>query len=64
MRYKNVNNKLSAKRMFNRAALIEIQDELPVFMQDKGFDTQRGEKGSERKNLTVPEYKQAMETLN
>lgn len=56
--------KLSAKRVFNRATLIEIQDELPVFMQDKGFDVQRGEKGSERKNLTVPEYKQAMETLN
>lgn len=57
-------SKLSAKRVFNRATLIEIQDELPVFMQDKGFDVQRGEKGSERKNLTVPEYKQAMETLN
>ncbi len=51
------NNKLSAKRVFNRAALIEIQDELPIFMQDRGFDVQRGEKGSERKNLTVPEYK-------
>ena len=57
-------NKLSAKRMFNRAALIEIQDELPVFMQERGFSIQRGEKGSERKNLTVPEYKQAMETLD
>lgn len=57
-------NKLSAKRVFNRATLIEIQDESPVFMQNRGFDVQRGEKGSERKNLTVPEYKQAMETLN
>jgi len=57
-------NKLSAKRMFNRAALIEIQDELPVFMQDKGFDMQRGEKGSERKNLTVPEYKEMKQELN
>ena len=51
-------NKLSAKRVFNRAALIELQDELPVFMQNRGFDVQRGEKGSERKNLTVPEYKE------
>lgn len=57
-------NKLSAKRVFNRATLIEIQDELPALMQERGFDVQRGEKGSERKNLTVPEYKQAMETLN
>lgn len=51
-------NKLSAKRMFNRATLIEIQDELPTLMQEKGFDIQRGEKGSKRKNLTVPEYKE------
>lgn len=58
------NNKLSAKRMFNRATLIEIQDELPVFMQDKGFDVQRGEKGSERKNLSVPEYKEMKQELN
>ena len=50
-------NKLSAKRMFNRATLIEIQDELPTLMQEEGFDIQRGEKGSERKNMTVPEYK-------
>ena len=50
-------NKLSAKRIFNRAALLEIQDELPKTMQKLGFDIQRGEKGSERKNLTVPEYK-------
>jgi len=57
-------NKLSAKRMFNRAALIEIQDELPIFMHDRGFDVQRGEKGSERKNLTVPEYKEMKQALN
>lgn len=50
-------HKLSAKRVFNRATLIEIQDELPALMQERGFDIQRGEKGSERKNLTVPEYK-------
>lgn len=50
-------NKLSAKRVFNRATLIEIQDELPALMQERGFDIQRGEKGSERKNMSVPEYK-------
>ena len=58
------NNKLSAKRIFNRATLIEIQDELPVFMQGRDFDIQRGEKGSERKNLTVPEYKSMKQELN
>lgn len=57
------NNKLSAKRVFNRATLIEIQDELPTLMQEKGFDIQRGEKGSKRKNLTVPEYKKVQEEI-
>jgi len=57
-------NKLSAKRVFNRVALIEIQDELPLLMQEQGFDIQRGEKGSERKNLTVPEYKEMKQELN
>lgn len=56
-------NKLSAKRVFNRATLIEIQDELPVLMQERGFAIQRGEKGSERKNLTVPEYKAMKDEL-
>ena len=56
-------NKLSAKRMFNRATLIGIQDELPTLMQEKGFDIQRGEKGSKRKNLTVPEYKEMKDEL-
>lgn len=56
-------NKLSAKRVFNRKALIEIQDELPAYMQERGFDIQRGEKGSERKHLTVPEYKKVQEEI-
>jgi len=56
-------NKLSAKRVFNRATLIEIQDDLSTLMQEKGFDIQRGEKGSNRKNLTVPEYKKMKNEL-
>ena len=55
--------KLSAKRVFNRRTLLTIQEELPTFLQRKGFDIQRGEKNLERKNLTVPEYKQAKEEL-
>lgn len=50
-------NKLSAKRMFNREALRNIQEELPKYLQEKGFDIERGLEGSERKNLTVPEFK-------
>lgn len=56
-------NKLSAKRVFNRETLQKIQDELPEFLQSKGFKIERGQKGSERKNLTVPEYKKMQDNL-
>lgn len=51
------NNKLSAKRMFNRNALMKIQDELPERFQQAGFNIERGEKGSKSKHLSVPDYK-------
>lgn len=54
-------NKLSAKRLFNKIALKEIQAELPEYLKERGFDIERGEKDSERKNLSVPEYKKAMQ---
>lgn len=49
-------NKSSAKRVFNRQALQEIQEELPRYLQEKGFKIERRSKGSERKKLTVPEF--------
>ena len=49
-------NKLSAKRVFNRQALRDVQEELPSYLQELGFEIERGQKGSERKNLTVPEF--------
>ena len=49
--------KLSAKTVFNRQVLREIQEDLPKVLQTAGFDIERGRKGSEQKNLTVPEYK-------
>lgn len=55
--------KLSAKTVFNRQALQAVQDELPKYMQKRGFYLERGEKGSERKHLTVPEYKAMNERL-
>lgn len=56
-------NKLSAKRVFGRQALRDVQDDLPRFLNERDFAIQRGEKGSERKNLTVPEYKKAKDDL-
>jgi cell division protein FtsB len=54
-------NKLSAKRVFNRQALQGVQEELPNYLQTLRFDIERGQKGSERKNLTVPEFKEMKE---
>lgn len=54
-------NKLSAKRVFNRQALREVQEELPNYLQELGFEIERGRKGSERKNLTIPEFKEMKE---
>lgn len=55
--------KLSAKRIFGRKTLQDVQDELPKHLQEQGIALERGEKGSERKNLTVPEYKAMKERL-
>lgn len=54
-------NKLSAKRVFNRQALRDVQEELPSYLQELGFEIERGQKGLERKNLTVPEFKKLKE---
>ena len=59
----NAEHKLTAKTVFNRQALQAVQDELPNYLNERGFELERGEKGSERKNLTVPEYKKAKDEL-
>jgi len=58
------NGRLNHKMMFDRQALIAIQEELPKFLNEKGFDIERGIKGSERKHLTVPEYKELKKELH
>lgn len=49
--------KLQAKNVFNRKELLAIQDELPLFLEKKGFKVARGEPNGERKHLTVTEFK-------
>lgn len=56
-------NKLSAKRVFDRKTLQKIQDELPKYLQERDFDLNRGEKGSDRKHLSVPEYKKVQKEI-
>lgn len=53
--------RLSAKTVFNREALQKVQNELPEYLQEQGFNIQRGEEKSERKHLTVKEYKDLKE---
>lgn len=49
--------KLSAKTIFDRKGLRNLQDMIPKELQSKGFDIKRGEIGSERKHTDTHEYK-------
>lgn len=49
--------RLSSKDIFTRKELLAIQEEMPRFMREKGFEVNRGEEKSDKKHLTVPEYK-------
>jgi len=49
--------KLQAKNIFTRKELLSIQADLPLFLEKRGFKLQRGEPNSERKHLTVSEFK-------
>lgn len=53
-----IENKLSAKRLFDRKELLAIQKEYPEFIQGEGFNLQRGQEGSDRKHLTTQEFKE------
>lgn len=56
-------NKLTAKTMFDREALQDIQNELPLYMNERGFKVERGRAGSEAKHLTVQEYKDVQKEI-
>ncbi|MBU3192200.1 MobV family relaxase [Clostridium bowmanii] len=49
--------RLSAKITFNRKALLQLQSELPQYLQSRGFDVQRGEAGSEKTHLNTQDFK-------
>lgn len=56
--------RLSAKTVFNRQALQTIQEDLPKHLQNNGFDIQRGQENSDKKHLTVNEYKELKDRTN
>src|SRR5699024_8364082 len=43
--------KLQGKNVFNRQELLWLQDKFPKHMQEKGFNLERGEKGSDREHM-------------
>ena len=49
--------RLSAKTIFNRQALQTIQEDFPKYLKEQGFDIERGQEQSDRKHLSVNEYK-------
>jgi hypothetical protein len=56
-------NKLSSKRVFDRKALRDVQNELPKFLQERGFRIERGIRGSQNKNMSAKEYKAIKEQV-
>ncbi len=56
--------RLSSKALFgNKDKLREIQDELPEYLNARGYDLQRGEVGSKKKHLETAEFKEKQRLL-
>ena len=54
--------KLSSKAMFDKEELKKIQEDLPKYMNEHGFELERGELNSEAKHKTVAEFKKDLAT--
>lgn len=55
--------KLSAKTVFGKETLKKIQDELPRYLQERGFDIERGRENSKAKYLDTAEFKELQKDL-
>jgi hypothetical protein len=58
---------LNANKIYTRESLKKLQSELPLYLQSKGFDLQRGIEqapGSAKKHLDTREYKQQQEAVH
>ena len=59
--------RLSANSIYTRASLKKLQTELPLYLQSRGFEIQRGveqKPGAAKKHLDTREFKQQQEALN
>lgn len=57
----NEDGSLSSKKMFDRASLQSVQADLPKYLQEHGYDVQRGVQGKNKGHLTTKEYKAVMD---
>lgn len=53
----NPDGSLSAKKMFDRKMLLFIQEDLPKYLKQVGFEIERGEQKSAAEHLSVDEFK-------
>lgn len=49
--------RLQSRNVFNRQELLWLQDNFPKYMQELGFDLERGKKGSTREHIETRELK-------
>ena len=59
--------RLNANKIYTRESLKKLQTELPVYLQSRGFDVQRGVEqvpGAAKKHLDTREFKQQQEALH
>lgn len=56
-----IDNSLSAKKLIDRKFLMEVQDQLPLYLKNLGFDIQRGIKNSKRKHKDTKELKKELD---
>ncbi len=56
-----MDNSLSAKKLIDRKFLMEVQDQLPLYLKNLGFDIQRGIKNSKRKHKDTKELKKELD---
>ena len=56
-----IERSLSAKKLIDRKFLREVQDQLPAYLKNLGFDIQRGIEGSKRKHKDVKEFKRELD---
>lgn len=49
--------RLQGKNVFNRQELLWLQDKFPEHMRERGFELERGEKGSDREHIEMAQFK-------